>query len=112
MSRLFVGSRGILFENFTIFSPKTAVRCSRSNGWRSFGAAGDSSRRTNASSVASAENAHAVYREPGVWCLDFFWSLELGIWCFPVGASLVFGAWCLNLFIWSLELGIWSFSRQ
>src|SRR6185503_20422667 len=99
MSRLFVGSRGIFFENLTIFSPKIAVRSSRSNGCRSFGAADDSSRRTNASSVACAENAHAVYREPGVWCLDFFWSLELGIWCFPVGAALEFGAWNLEVFI-------------
>src|SRR5438477_1982155 len=108
MSRLFVGSRGIFFENLTIFSPKTALRSSRSNEWRSLGAVGDSSRRTNASFVESAENAHPPYRRPGVWCLKFFWILPLGYCCFPLGVSLVFGAWCLDLFIRCLELGVWS----
>src|SRR5438046_7267831 len=107
MSRLFVGSRGIFFENLTIFSPKTAVRSSRSNGWRSLGAVGDSSRRTNASFVESSENAHLVYREPGVWCLDLSWSLDLGYWCFPLGVSLVFGAWCLVFFIQYLFIVSW-----
>jgi len=75
------------FENFTIFSPKTAVRCSRSNGWRSFGAAGDSS---------GEPTRHALRRETptryieslvfGVFALVLLWCLELGVWTFSSGA--------------------------
>src|SRR6266571_589400 len=91
MSRLLVGSRGIFFEKLTIFSPKTDVRSSRSNGWWPFGVVVKSSRRTKASFVAPPGKAHPT-------------SPASGVWCFSHGTSLVFGAWCLDLFIWSLEL--------
>src|ERR1043166_1338071 len=82
IKRLFVGSRGILFENRTTASPNLVVRSPRSDGGsgRPF--------RDGVSLTRGPASADSTYLTPpgvrcfGIWSLEFPWILDFGFWNF------------------------------